>query len=364
VGAGTRISDVVERHRLAASAAVAVDRGKVAAAAGYTWAGWGNPLFSLNASQNWDAGGPFTAGEGRSVFIEERERRASAAVTVLRSRWRSNLSLTGSAGFVWEDRTLLDGDDLEPSQDFRLSRPTSRLGDLRLSASFSTARGHALSLSPERGMTLFVQARTRPQLELEDSLSGVAGVDRSVDEIIGQARAFASFGAWGWTDHVLALRVAAARAAGPGADAFWYDAGGAAGQGEPITGLGLFGGQGLFFPIRGYDDGDRSGSRAWVASGEWRFPLWWVNAGWGVLPVHLDRIHGALFADVGNAWGPELPLPGFFNPRGDALASVGGEVRLDALVFFTIPLHVRLGVAMPLVGETGSRFYLRLGQVF
>ncbi|NNF39643.1 MAG: hypothetical protein HKN71_13310 [Gemmatimonadetes bacterium] len=364
VGAGTRIFDVVERHTLAASAAVAVDRGKVAAAAGYTWAGWGNPLFSLTASQNWDAGGPFTAGEGRSVFIEERERRASAALTLLRSRWRSNVALTGSAGVVWEDRTLLDADDLRPSDDFRLTRPASRLGDLRLSASVSTARGHALSLSAERGVSLFVQARTRPQLELADSLSGVAGFDRSVDEVIGQARAFASFRAWGWTDHVLALRLAAARAGGPGADAFWYDAGGAAGQGEPITGLGLFGGQGLFFPIRGYDDGDRSGSRAWVASGEWRFPIWWVNRGWGVVPVHLDRFHGALFADVGNAWGPELPLPGYMNPRRDALASVGAELRLDALVFFTIPLHVRVGLASPLIGDAAARFYLRLGPSF
>ena len=364
VGAGTRISDVVERHTLAASAAVAVDRGKVAAAAGYTWAGWGNPLFSLNGSQNWDAGGPFAAGEGRTVFIEERERRASASLTLLRSRWRSYGSLTGSAGFVWEDRSLLDGDDLKPSEDFRLTRPSSRLGDLRLSASYSTARGHALSLSPERGVSLFVQARTRPQLELADSLTGVVGADRSVDEIIGQARAYASFAGWGWTDHVLALRVAAGGAAGPGADAFWYDVGGAAGQGEPITGLGLFGGQGLFFPLRGYDDGDRSGTRAWVASGEWRFPLWWVNSGWGVLPVHLDRFHGAFFADVGNAWGPELPVAGFLNPQRDALASVGGELRLDALLFFTIPLHVRVGVAAPLVGDGTARFYLRLGPSF
>lgn len=363
VGAGTRLFDLVERHTVTASAAAALDRGNVAAAVGYTWAGLGNPLVSVTAGQSWDAGGPFTAAE-QSVFIEERERRVSASVTLLRPRWRDAFALTATAGWLWEDRTLLNASDLRPSETLRLARPSSRLGDLRLSASLNTARGHALSISPERGGSVFVQARTRPQLSLADSLAGVVGTDRSVDEVIGQARGYLSFGGWGWADHVIALRVAAGRAAGPGADAFWYDVGGAAGQGEPVTGLGLFGGQGLFFPVRGYDDGDRSGTRAWVASGEWRFPLLWLNSAWRLLPLHFDRLHGALFADVGNAWGPELEVAGFQNPARDALASVGGEVRLDTLWFYSIPVQFRVGWAARLVGDSGTRLYLRLGRSF
>jgi hypothetical protein len=304
-------------------------------------------------------------GEGRSVFIEERERRASVGVTLLRARWRSNLAVTASAGLLEEDRTLLDAATLEPSRDFRLTRPSSRLGDLRLSASFSTARAHDLSISPERGLQLFAQARARPQLSVASGGSGVVGSDRSVDEVLGVGRAYLSFRGWGWADHVVAFRVAGGRAVGPGADAFWYDAGGAAGQPEGITGLALFGGRSLFFPVRGYDDGDRSGTRAWTASVEWRFPVWWVHRGWKLLPVHLDRIHGALFADAGNAWGPELPLPGYDNPRRDALASMGAELRLDALLFFTVPLDLRVGWAAPLAGgDGGSRSYLRVGRSF
>ncbi|MEQ9569319.1 MAG: hypothetical protein RLN75_03945, partial [Longimicrobiales bacterium] len=364
VGAATTVSDVVDRHTLAAAAAVGVKRGRLDAAAAYTWAGWGNPLASLSASQGWDAGGPLSVGDGRRVFIEERERRASVAATLLRPRWRSSTSLTASVGWLQEDRTLLDADDLEPSRDLRLRTPSSRLGDLRLSLAYSTARGHALSLSPERGVQLFVQGRTRPHLSLADSLAGVVGADRSVDEVVGQARAYASFRGWGWTDHVLALRVAGGRAVGPGADAFWYDVGDAAGRAEGITGLELFGGRGLFFPVRGYDDGDRSGTRAWSASAEWRFPLGWVRWAPGLLPLHVERIHGAVFGDAGNAWGPELPAPGYDNPRRDALASVGAELRIDADLFFTVPLAVRLGVAAPLVGDEGVRAYLRLGPSF
>ncbi len=364
VGASTVLSDVVERHRLGVSAAVDVDGGRLDAAAAYTWSGWGNPLASVTASQSWDAGGPFRVSEDRAVFIEERERRASVAVTLLRPRWRRNASLTASVGWIQEDRALLDADDLERSSDLRLTNPSSRLGDLRLSLSTSTARGHALSLSPERGVQLFVQGRLRPQLRLDDGARGVVGSDRSVDEVVGQGRAYASFRGWGWTDHVLALRVAAGRAVGPGADAFWYDVGGAAGSAEGITGLELFGGRGLFFPVRGYDDGDRSGTRAWTVSGEWRFPLWWVRAAPGLVPLYVERIHGAVFADAGNAWGPELPAPGYDNPRRDALASVGAELRIDTDLFFTVPMGLRLGLAAPLVGDGGVRAYLRLGPSF
>lgn len=364
VGAATTVSDAVDRHTLAAAVAVGVQRGRVDAGASYTWAGWGNPLASLTASQGWDAGGPFSVGDGRRVFIEERERRASLGLTFLRSRWRSSSALTASVGWLQEDRALLDADDLEPSEDLRLRTPSSRLGDLRLSLSHSTARGHALSLSPERGVSLFVQGRTRPQISLADSSRGVVGADRSVDEVVGQGRAYASFRAWGWTDHVVALRIAGGRAVGPGADAFWYDVGDAAGRPEGITGLELFGGRGLFFPVRGFDDGDRSGTRAWSASVEWRFPLWWARWAPGLVPLHVERVHGAVFADAGNAWGPGLPVPGYDNPQREALSSVGAELRIDADLFFTVPLAVRVGVAAPLVGDQGPRAYLRLGPSF
>ncbi len=362
VGAQATLSDVIQRHRVGLAATVAVDGGEVAGSADYTWSGWGNPLLSLAASQGYDAAGPLALPDGTRGFIQERERRASAGLTFLRARWRSALSLTGAAGLAWEDRTLLGAADLEPSPDFTLTRPTSRLADLRVTASWSSVRGYALSISPERGFSVLVQARTRPQLDLADSLAGVVGSDRSVDDLLGRVGGYYSFDGWGWARHVLALRLAGGRAVGPGADGFWYGVGGASAEGESIKGIGRFGGRSLFFPVRGFSESVRGGNRAWTASLEWRFPIWWVNAGAGAWPLHLDRIHGALFADAGNAWGPVLAVPGYDNPRGDALTSVGAELRFDALVFFTVPLELRVGAAAPLSEGSGARVFVRLGS--
>lgn len=78
----------------------------------------------------------------------------------------------------------------------------------------------------------------------------------------------------------------------------------------------------------------------------------------------LDRLHGAVFADAGNAWGPGLPVPGYEGARRDAVASMGLEVRLDALLFFSVPLQVRLGAAHRLTDGGGTSVHLRLGPPF
>jgi outer membrane protein assembly factor BamA len=206
--------------------------------------------------------------------------------------------------------------------------------------------------------------RRRTELAVPDSLAGRPGGDRSFDEAVARARVYGSFRGPGFADHVLALELAGGAARGAGADAFHFDVGGASGVREPFTGYGLFGGGPLLFPVRGYVDGDRSGRYAWTASAEWRFPLALVNRGAGLVPLHLDRLHGALFVDAGNAWGPELGQPGYDRPRERALVGSGGELRADFLTLFTIPLAIRVGAAAPLVDGDGVRVYVRFGSVF
>ena len=113
-----------------------------------------------------------------------------------------------------------------------------------------------------------------------------------------------------------------------GADAFHFSVGGAQGRPESLTGAELFGGSRLFFPVRGYSEGRRTGRYAWSVSGEYRFPLINVHRGIGLLPLHMDRVSGALFFDAGNAWGKAGPMgQGPPNPRRNAVASVGAELR-------------------------------------
>jgi hypothetical protein len=264
---------------------------------------------------------------------------------------------------VWEDRTLLDA-RLDETDTYRLTRPSARLADAHATLSAGTTRRHELSISAEEGAAALVRVRRRSELDLPDSLGGVPGGDRGFEEVLARVRLFQSFSGPGFADHVLALQVAGGAARGAGADAFHFDVGGATGELESITGLGLFGGESLFFPVRGYADGDRSGRYAWAASAEWRFPLALVNRGSGLVPLHLDRLHGALFADAGNAWGPELGIAGYQRPREETLVSAGAELRAEMLTFFTVPLALRLGVAAPLVERDGVEVYVRFGAAF
>jgi hemolysin activation/secretion protein len=116
--------------------------------------------------------------------------------------------------------------------------------------------------------------------------------------------------------------------------------------------------------VRGYDSSSRFGRYAWTATAEYRFPLLLVNRGFRAWPLHVDRIIGAVFADAGNAWGPDVSFTGFPNPLRVALASVGAEVTTEVLGRYDTQLRLRLGAAVPLVEGDGARVYLRVGLPF
>jgi hypothetical protein len=83
-----------------------------------------------------------------------------------------------------------------------------------------------------------------------------------------------------------------------------------------------------------------------------------------MFPLHVDRVVGSLFADAGNAWGPELGIAGYQNPRRAALASVGAELTTSFLALWTDGVRVRLGGAVPLVEDEPASVYVRLGLSF
>ncbi len=367
-GLSTEAQDLVGRHTLDAYAVYSVGGGEVEGAARYAFAGFGNPVLGLAASQFWDATPPLMAmsedGTEARLWVTERERSFSASITHRFPGLRTAASLQASGGMVWERRRLLD-DHLEESRDFELTRTASRLSDLSATFRMSTARSHAFSIGVERGLRLALQARTRSDLDLPDPLTGSLGDDRSFDELTARLRAYRSLPGPGFANHVLAVQVSGGVARGPGADAFHYHVGGNAGSTEPITGFGLVGGSSYFYPVRGYPNGDRSGRYAWAIALEYRFPLALVNDAFGLFPLHVDRLAGSVFFDAGNAWGPETTAGARFdNSRVDALASVGVELVSDLLSLFTIPVTLRTGMAFPLLADHGAEFYLRFGRAF
>ena len=366
LGLSTGGEDLVGRHAWGLRAAMSLD-GHFAGSAGYAFRGLGVPVVSLDLQQDWDAQGPWTVqpegAEPRVLYVRERERRVRLGVTVDRRRWRTLARVGVSGGMIWESRTLLDA-ELRPEEDYSLLNPGARLAEGQLSLTLSSARGQALSLGLEEGASLYLLGRLRREQTVADSLRGVRGSDRSRNDLVGQLTAYRSFPGPGFADAVLALRLAGGLSRGPGADAFTWDIGGARGQAERLTGFSLFGGSGSFFPVRGYDEGIRSGWNAWTASVELRVPLVMVNRGPGLVPLHLDRIQAAVFIDAGNAWGPVGGGPGYDAPRRDPLASTGVELTTSLTLLFRFPVLLRTGVALPLVDETRPAAYLRLGLSF
>ncbi len=365
-GIRTTGGDLVGRHGYGMSVRMRTD-GRTDAAVRYTYSGLGNPLLGLSASQDHDVDGPFDValptGGNTTLYVAEKERVVRASGTLVRRRIRNRTSLSFSVAHVWEDREFLDT-NLESSV-ISIFRPRRRLGEAQLGATFSTARAFPFSTSDEAGVAAAVQGRARRELSLPDTLRGSTGFDRSWSEATGVLQAYQSFSGPGFSNHVLAARASFGVASGPGADAFHFSVGGAQGRPERLTGAELFGGSRLLFPVRGYTEGRRTGRYAWSASGEYRFPLLNVHRGMDLLPVHMDRVSGALFFDAGNAWGGAGAVGGGSpNPRLNAVASVGAELQTSITALFSTRMFFRLGAALRLNSGRGGAFYLRLGTAF
>lgn len=363
-GVRTEGSDLVGRHAYAASARLSLD-GKFSGGVGYAYRGLGNPDLGLSLSQAHSAssrtigGGKLRSGEAvREYFLLERERRANLSVSFRRRRYRTAASITLNGGVVQEQQTLqqLPG---STGARLRLRRPESTQTEMGATLSFSNAQQRAFSFSREDGVSFFGLGRWRHDTGLDAAARGVTGEDLGYTEFLGEASAYKAIAGPGFANHVLAARVSAGVAFGPGADRFLFDAGGAEGRAEAISGFGLFGGSSLFFPLRGYPENFRSGRKAWTASAEYRFPLLLADRGLGSLPLFLDRLHGSVFFDAGNAWGPVGD-----NPRQPVLASAGIELSAIVVPFYVGGLTLRGGAGFPMRGPSDPVFYLRAGNAF
>ena len=89
--------------------------------------------------------------------------------------------------------------------------------------------------------------------------------------------------------------------------------------------------------LRGLGEDDLVGRSAAVANLDYRFPLMRVDRGVGTWPVFVRALHGALFSDAGNAWTSTFT-------RADVRVSLGGELSLDTVLGYVLPLTFTGGV--------------------
>lgn len=328
--------DVLDRHRWQASAAVDVGSGRLQGDASWRWRGLGVPELFLSVGRSWDPVGVVTTGPGDSEGVWYREDHAALEVLFLRRRWRSTAWLQTGGEIQGRDYDLHRGGDEGDAilESLDLPDPGALLG-LRLGLGWGNARSFPYSISAEDGLSIAAHARRWWEAD---------GLTRTFDQIQGRVAGYRGFPWWGFADHVLAGRVSALGRYGPGAVP--TSIGGAGGSPESLLAGASLGGTSLFLPVRGYEDGDRIGTRAWTASGEYRLPLHLVGWRGGILGFSITSLSGSLFADAGDAWCAEAIFSCRTKP-GAPLLSAGAELSVDFGLLHSIPLRLRGGLAVP-----------------
>ena len=109
--------------------------------------------------------------------------------------------------------------------------------------------------------------------------------------------------------------------------------------------------------LRGYPAFDRSGTQYHLLQLEYRFPIWRINRGVLTLPVYLNRIHAALFADGGDAFRGQLDFSTF-------RVGVGAEILIDFTLGYVLPFTFRVGYARGLMEGGIDSVYGHIGVPF
>ena len=130
----------------------------------------------------------------------------------------------------------------------------------------------------------------------------------------------------------------------------------AAGWSDVEGNFGL-GGTRSSFMVRGQPRGIMAGSQILAGSMEYRFPLLSIERGWGLKPIFLDDVRGAVFVDAGMAGEKLATTPSL----GDLKISYGAELQVLFTTGFTGRRALRLGVAYG-VGQTEPVFYFGFGS--
>jgi hypothetical protein len=166
-------------------------------------------------------------------------------------------------------------------------------------------------------------------------------------------------------NHVLAMRGGVGFAAGADSYLGLYQLGGSFGDGAfyvtPESSL----------MLRGYDIGAAVGDLYWLASAEYRLPLYRIDHGVGTLPAFARALAASAFIDAGQAYAsPERARDLLVEP----LVGVGAELSLSAVLWYGVGFRGRVGFATGLTGPgyrlTGPRgpdprlVYARVGGTF
>jgi hypothetical protein len=241
-------------------------------------------------------------------FFEERRRAYGGVSMPIKGNHRASLQ------YFFEDRSEQSG--LPPGT----TLPTlGNYAGFYAQYSYGRTRATSAAISPEGG--------DRVTIGLEGTNS-VFGASNQLEQIVigGDFRKYILMPYS--KHHVIALRAAGGAAFGDQLLQGNFVLGGSLGE-SIFTGSST-----RLFTLRGLPLSTFSRDRAWVASAEYRMPLFRLQRGLGTVPVALNSAHLAVFTDVGDA---------FNNPSFRPLLGIGAELRGDFIIGYHIPVMGRLG---------------------
>jgi len=352
-------TDVIGRHRWQAALLRNVQRPEFSGGAFYTYAGLGNPTIAIGAQQDWAHTPVFNGGN----FLGTLARRSTLFSTnalAVRPRARHSTYLLVGGELNLEKYVTYPWNLLNQFTDASFAELTA-YPRIVTAVGVSTLQRPGLSVSTEDGIALNATHRARFKEGIDDDL---------VNEVVVTASAAKSVPLPGFSRHVLALRGAVGVVDDNSRSGFGI--GGVSGSSiELLPGLAV-GGESRTFFVRGFDGGVQRGVRAVAASAEYRAPLVRIGRGYRFLPVFLQKTSVLAFADAGAAWCDnavpgsnvcEGPVP----PR-TIIASVGGELNIDASLLHEVLYRFRIGYARPIRGTAlasqPATFYFTLGNTF
>jgi Tol biopolymer transport system component len=320
---------------------------------------FGSSLFiEQDPQQSCTLGGTVDTGDGRRFCFGSRDglynqQRSYGQVGIsLPIRQRHQLSIA----YRFEHRTNLD--PLPEGTVTSALPPSGNFARIQMGYSYANVRSFPHSVSLERGPAFAIAL---------SGLSGGLGGDFNQVLVTTEGRYYWDI-PWQpkWLkNHVLALRLGLGLGGGPDLGE-QFRLGGVAGFSALTTTTENF------YALRGLDTAVLRGEGVLSGTIEYRAPIFRVDRGLFTLPFSLQVIHVALYTDFGRVF-DEISQTIFETDfLGPFAVSAGGELNVDILLGFSLPLRLRFGAAYVIkVPENLSReqsasnnLYFQIGSFF
>ncbi len=318
VGAATGSTDALGRHAYGIEAGWST-RARPDWQIAYAYDRWQPTIFGAYA----DDTDPWRSGE-----VRVRELEAGMLLRISRMRF-SHATLAA----VHAERASFDCPSCDEPIDVDRDLTSVRLG-----WEFTNARAFGYSISAEEGGRVSVTTETTRE---------AFGADGNGFAMTAEGRRYWRLGP---RHAVVAVRGAAARSWGDSDAERRFSA---AGSGP--LGSGLDFGTDAIGLLRGYEDGAFAGTRAFVVNADYRLPLRRIDRGLGTLPFFLRSVHAAVFVDSGNVWNS--------GSWADVRTTAGGEVSMDTVLGFVLPVTFTVGGAWRHGGPDGEQRFVAFGRI-